>query len=203
MSSPQTTHKRVGIFAGSFDPIHDGHLAVVESAIKNIGLDRVLIMVEKNPWSSKKPISIEHRKNMVNLAIENIDNVKQLELEDDRFDLEKTLPQIEYLYQGSELHFIFGADVFLQINKTNWPGLKKLLEHKIVVFERSNISEEEITGHSIKLGIAVSIFPSQHPHHSSTDVRRKPHNKHIWLPSNIAKYIDENELYSVSDSNSE
>lgn len=195
--------KRVGIFAGSFDPIHDGHLAVAESAIKNLKLDIVQIMVEKNPWSLKKPIAIEHRINMVNLAIENIGNIKQLELRDDRFDLAQTLPQIEDLYQDSELYFIFGADVFLQINKANWSGLEKLLKHMIVVFERSNILGDEIADHAKNLGITVSVLPSQHPYHSSTDVRRKPHKKHIWLPSNVAKYIDKNSLYSVSDSSTE
>lgn len=186
---------RIGVFAGSFDPIHDGHIEVAKSALDYLELDKMLFMVEEKPWTDKKPISIVHRKAMVALAIEDNTNIEQLALSDARFDIQKTLPKIEALYPEDELFFVCGADVFLRMNPEQWPGLGALLAHYIVVFERNNIIEETITTHAKELGIVVAILPSMHPHHSSTDVRRDARNKQVWVPRKVADYIDKHKLY--------
>jgi nicotinate-nucleotide adenylyltransferase len=187
--------KRVGIFAGSFDPIHDGHLAIAQSAVDYLELDSIFFMVEKSPWSDKKPAQFEHRKKMVEIATKDFLNIGQLEISDERFDLNKTLPKIEILYPESELYFIFGADVFLRMNSEQWPNLEKLLNHCIAVFERDEITEQHITEHASSLGIVVANLPSKHLKHSSTDVRLQPNNSSLWVPEVVAVYISENGLY--------
>lgn len=187
--------KRIGIFAGSFDPIHDGHIAVAESAIKNLDLDSLLFMVEKSPWTKKKPITLKHRQAMVDLAIRDHPKIKKLEISDERFDLNITLKKIEILYPDSELYFIFGADVFLHMNDEQWPNLEKLLRHYIVVFEREEYRDDAITAHAKELGIVVAIIPSQHLYHSSSAVRRQPGKKQIWVSGQVAEYIEKNNLY--------
>ncbi len=189
--------KKVGIFAGSFDPIHDGHLEVMKSAHSFLELDELLLMIEEKPWNSKKPIDISHRKNMAELALRNYKNFYVLDINNKRFDIIKTLPHLENNFIDCELYFIFGADVFININDKQWPGLENLLKHYIVVFERRNITEKEITAHAKSLGIVVAIIPSAHPHHSSTDVRLKPHDKKVWVPKKVAEYIDYNNLYHL------
>jgi len=191
----QTAQMRVGIFAGSFDPIHDGHLAVAKSAIGYLDLDNLYFVVEKNPWTSKKPVTIEHRRAMVDLAIGDHDRIGQLELQDERFDLQNTLPQIHALFPASELYFIFGADVFLRMDIEQWPGLAELLKHYLVVFERDTNSQDAIAQHAKELGIVVAIIPSLHPKHSSSAVRQQPHKKQVWLSDKVADYIDVNKLY--------
>lgn len=186
---------KIGIFAGAFDPIHDGHLAVAHSALDYLGLDELLFMVEVQPWGLKKPIEVKHRRIMVDLAIENQKGLSQLILDDVRFNITHTLPQIIQKYPGDELYFIFGADVFLKMNATNWPGLEKLLKHHIVVFERSNITNVDIEAHARNQGIITAIIPSMHPQHSSTDVRSKANKRTLLIPEVVAAYIKHNSLY--------
>ena len=187
--------RRIGIFAGSFDPIHDGHLAIAQSAVEYLELDSLFFMVEKSPWSDKKPAQFEHRKVMVELATKKFPRISQLEISDERFDLKTTLPKIEILYPGSELYFIFGADVFIRMDSKQWPNLNKLLAHYIAVFERNEITEQHITERAKSLGIVVAILPSKYLEHSSTDVRLQPNRSSLWVPKDVAKFIAENSLY--------
>ncbi len=195
LQSDREQMNRVGVFAGSFDPVHDGHIAVAKSAIENLELDQLLFIVEKNPWTKKKPIPLKHRQFMVELTIREHPKINQLELTDERFDLDETLQKIEVLYPESELYFIFGADVFLRMNSEQWPNLEKLLKHYIVVFEREDYRDIAIEAHAKELGIVVAIIPSKHLYHSSTAVRKQPGKKQIWIPKQVAEYIEKNNLY--------
>jgi nicotinate-nucleotide adenylyltransferase len=186
---------KIGFFAGSFDPIHDGHVEVVRSAVSQVGLDRLYILVEPQPWTNKKPIAVEHRRAMVDLAFEQERNITQLTLNDKRFDLRVTLPQLEKLHANAQLYFIFGADAFVRMDHDQWQDLDRLLRHYIVVFERAINSEKEISQHAKRLGIDVVILPSKHHNHSSSDVRMHPHKKDIWVPRAVANYIHAKKLY--------
>jgi nicotinate-nucleotide adenylyltransferase len=62
--------KRIGVFGGSFDPIHIGHLAIAQEALWQCNLDVVLFMVAAIPPHKKAPeASVEHRLRMVELAV--------------------------------------------------------------------------------------------------------------------------------------
>jgi len=186
---------RVGIFAGTFDPIHDGHIAVAKTAVEFLELDKVYFMVEESPWTAKKPVDVKHRKAMVELALSDNQNLRLLNMTDKRFDVSTTLKKIEQLLPDSEFYFIFGADVFLNMNNKNWQGLDKLLKHNIVVFERGKILESDISEHAKTQGVALAILPSAHPHHSSSVVRMKHNDRILWVPKPIAKYIEKEQLY--------
>lgn len=188
--------KRIGFFAGSFDPIHDGHLEVARSAVQSLDLAELNFMVEQNPWSLKIPANIKHRIAMVDLAIKDENRIKQLILNEPQFDIKTTLHQIENKYGGNELYFIFGADVFLNMSSGTWPDLKKILSHYIVVFERGEVDESRISEHAKSLGIVTAIISSKHNNHCSTDIRMQPHKSKIWVPSEVASYIKSNGLYS-------
>ena len=190
-----TVQIRVGFFAGSFDPIHDGHVAVANSAILDLELDQLYFMVEEMPWGDKSPASLDNRCQMVDLAIENHEKMQQLKIKDKQFSISNTLLEIEQKFAGSELYFIFGADVFMHMNSIQWPGLEKLLEHYLVVFERGNIREHQISDHAVELGVAIAVLPSEHLHHSSSDVRLKPHEKSIWVTEKVSNYIKINNIY--------
>ncbi len=65
--------KRVGVFGGTFDPIHNGHLAVSTAVRDTLGLDEVLFVVTSDQWLRENPpvASASDRFNMVELAVEN------------------------------------------------------------------------------------------------------------------------------------
>ena len=183
----------IGIFAGSFDPIHDGHVEVARLALEFLELDRLYFLVEKHPWGDKSPIGIKHREKMVDLGLEQIDNAERLEMNHSKFTINETLPELENRFPGADLFFIFGADIFMKMNSKQWPGLDRLTKHYLVVFERGIYGEEKIADHAKTLSQAIAILPSPHPKHSSTEVRFSK-DKHLWLPKKVAAYIRQNNL---------
>jgi nicotinic acid mononucleotide adenylyltransferase len=133
---------------------------------------------------------------MVDIVVGEYFNFGQIKLDDKQFCIDSTLKKLENQFPDIELYFIFGGDIFIQMNKNTWPNIDKLLEHYIVVIERGKITEEDISQHAIELGIVTAILPSEHLHHSSTDVRMHPHNKYIWVPKSVGEYIDSHNLYT-------
>lgn len=163
--------KAIGIFAGTFDPIHEGHIEVARLAASECSLDEIYIAVEELPWGKKEPESIKHRTAMVDLAIASEPRIKRLQLPDTHFSISSTLPYIIERFKNLHLFFIFGADVFVHMNKQSWPDLPKLFAHHLIIFERGEVDEASITAHAASLGIQVAILPTSKLHYSSTSVR--------------------------------
>ena len=71
--TPPTDIEKIGVFGGTFDPIHNGHLAIAEFVRLNLGLDRVIFVVANDQWLRQYPpeASATDRFNMVQLAVRN------------------------------------------------------------------------------------------------------------------------------------
>ena len=71
--TPPTDIEKIGVFGGTFDPIHNGHLAIAEFVRLNLGLDRVIFVVASDQWLRQYPpeASATDRFNMVELAVRN------------------------------------------------------------------------------------------------------------------------------------
>ena len=69
--TPPTSIEQIGVFGGTFDPIHNGHLAIAESVRLQLGLDKVIFVVAADQWLRKHPpeASATDRFNMVELAV--------------------------------------------------------------------------------------------------------------------------------------
>ncbi len=190
--------ERVGIYAGTFDPIHDGHLELATTAKDLLELSSVQFMVEKKPWGNKQPgASASERETMVEHAIESKEDLAIFSSQYDQFTVELTLPELQSNFAASELYFIMGADTFQNMSKETWPGLEKIITppNYIVVAERGMMTEQQISSHARSLGVAVAIIPNSLPNHASSDVRAQINNKALWLPKKVAAYIDEHGLY--------
>ena len=70
--------KKVGILGGTFNPVHNAHLAMAQAALEQYGLDRVLFMPSKNPPHKKKEeiVSEEHRSRMIKNAIQGMEKFR-------------------------------------------------------------------------------------------------------------------------------
>ncbi len=125
MTQPTSQTARLGIFAGTFDPIHLGHSSFMEQAIASHGLDEVLILVEKNPRFKICLASYEHRLAMVKLAIAADPKLSVYETNCDDFPISNCLPIIRKENPNIQLFLLLGDDVAEHIQ--TWPDAKRLL----------------------------------------------------------------------------
>src|SRR5687768_3694646 len=118
------THKqrRIGIFAGAFDPVHSGHIAFALQALKEAKLDVVVFLPERRPRDKPEVEHFAHRAAMIKRAIRPYRRLSVLELADRNLTVRKTLPQLEELFRGNELVFIVGADAALSIPAWAYAG---------------------------------------------------------------------------------
>src|SRR5690606_21472182 len=117
--------KRVGIYAGTFDPVHEGHLAFAEQALKLCKLDKIYFLVEPRPRRKQGVKALEHREAMLRLAVADYDKFGMIMLEQINFSVEETLPKLQSLFKGARLFMLMGEDVFAHLN--SWPHVEELL----------------------------------------------------------------------------
>lgn len=128
----------VGIFGGTFDPIHYGHLRVAEELVDSIGFDRFYFVPAGEPRLREAPVAPKHhRAKMVALSIQN--NVR-FSLDDREIKRSGTSTTVESLREYHANHgdnavfcFIMGADTFLKIH--HWYLWQQLFQlcHLIIV----------------------------------------------------------------------
>lgn len=126
---------RIGIFGGSFDPIHVGHLMLAQSALERYQLDKVLFMPAKlSPFKQKLTMTkAETRYHMVELAVSDNPDFLVSDLELNRPEPSYTIDTIRILkqqYPGVKIFFIAGADSIMELE--GWMTFEELL--KEVVF---------------------------------------------------------------------
>jgi nicotinate-nucleotide adenylyltransferase len=128
---------RLGIFGGTFDPIHQGHLVIAEQVAQTLGLARVIFVpggVPPHKPASSIKASAEDRLNMVEVATEGNDKffVDRVEIDAGRpmYSVE-TVPLIKERHKGDEWFFVAGAD---EVSKLlSWKEPDKLLEETVMV----------------------------------------------------------------------
>ncbi|MDY3005470.1 nicotinate (nicotinamide) nucleotide adenylyltransferase [Anaerococcus sp. AGMB00486] len=130
---------KIGLFGGTFDPIHVGHLIVMENCINLMGLDKIFILPNSNPPHKLKnhKSSTEIRVKMVKEAIKDNPRIEINDYDYKDNNIHYTFQTIEYFvnaYNEDEIFFIMGEDSFLEIE--TWKNYKRILENNIIVFKR-------------------------------------------------------------------
>ena len=133
---------RIGLYGGTFDPIHIGHLIVIENAINYMNLDKVIILPSSNPphKKHKKKTATNIRVEMVAEAIKDNDKIILSTYESTDQNVRYTHETIRYFkkyFPEDEIFYILGEDSFLTID--TWRNYEDILDENIIVFTRSNI----------------------------------------------------------------
>lgn len=199
---------KVGIFSGTFDPVHSGHIAFALSAAQSAGLDKVYFLPESLPRRKQGVTHYAHRMAMLDIALKPFPKLAILELPDKQFSVNKTLPKLKKLLADSELFILVGSDVLDLLAsdqaETKWPGHQRLLESaKLIVGVREGgdvCKYEELMSVIQDEGIVVS---TDKPHMSSRDIRRAIMQGKLdsGLLESLKKYVDMNWLYVSVDPN--
>ena len=199
---------RLGIFGGTFDPIHYGHLLLAETARETLGLDRVLFIPAKIPPHKRRKhlTSEEHRVAMLRLALRGnpFFGLELFELRQN--EVSYTVYTLEYLrrkYPNDELFLLMGEDM-LRIFP-DWYEPRRICE--LATLALIGRGGQEILDLSFLKGLATrerlrqiraSRVPMPAVAISSTEIRKRVKagkSVKYWLPESVRKYIEKNDLY--------
>lgn len=202
--------RRIGLLGGTFNPVHNGHLALAQSAFESFDLGRVFfIPCNKPPHKDAAPlVSPEHRLAMVEMAIED-----DIRFEVSRVELERKGPSYSIdtvkwfagKYPKSDLFFIIGADTLPELHM--WKDIDKLLQLcRFISFERPGTERETITEERIRL---PEPWPEKLLHDLSKGLRFEVSSSDLryriaeglsisyLVPQCVEMYIAEHNLYKA------
>jgi nicotinate-nucleotide adenylyltransferase len=114
---------RLGVFGGTFDPVHVGHLAIALAALESVPLDRVLFLpARRSPLKDRDPLaSVTDRVAMLEGAIANEPRFVLSRLELDRDGVSYTVDTLEALRSEGELFLILGSDALADLARWRAP----------------------------------------------------------------------------------
>ncbi len=189
---------KIGIYSGSFNPIHSGHAMLAEYILKNCDIDELWLMVTpQNPLKQNIEMADNyHRYEMAKIVAEENHLIKVSDFE---FNLPQptytytTLCKLKEHYPEHEFILIIGSDNWLVFDK--WHKHEQLIEEfKLLIYPRPgyNINEHELPENITFL----SSLPQMEI--SSTEIRKYIKlNKNLskYLPNKVINYIKQHKLY--------
>lgn len=189
---------RLGIYVGSFNPVHKGHEFVANYVIANNYVDKVLMIPTTNYWDKTNLIDLNHRLNMLKFCEnENIFVSKEYS----SYELtNEILTALDEKLNEVELYLIIGADNLLKFEL--WENIDIILKYKVLVLGRDGIDmEKEVDKFTIdqrKQFVLVKDFPTIDI--SSTRVRKNLLSSNYSdlkdeLDERVFEYILNNNLY--------
>ncbi|GBD98637.1 nicotinate-nucleotide adenylyltransferase [bacterium BMS3Abin07] len=111
--------KKIGLYGGTFNPIHVGHLRSAEEVMEILGMDEILFVPSFNPPFPKRGLaSFRHRLNMVKIAIRDNPSFGVSDIESGipgKSFTAHTIEELNRKLHGCRLYFIMGADTFLDL----------------------------------------------------------------------------------------
>lgn len=188
---------KIGLFFGSFNPVHIGHLIIANYMATQTDLDKVWMVVSpQNPLKPKKTLARDYdRLHMVRLGIG--DNPK-IEASNVEFHLPipsytvDTLAHLKEKYPGKEFALIMGGDNIATLNQ--WKNYEVLLEnYDIYVYRRPGAPAGPFDEHP-----RVRFFDAPLMDISATYIRdclKKGHSARYLLPDAVWEYLEQTNLY--------
>ena len=189
----------IGLYFGSFNPIHIGHLIIANHMVENSDLDQIwLVVTPHNPHKKKNTLlDNNHRLAMVDIALENYPKLKSSKIE---FDLPQpsytvnTLAYVKEKHSDHTFSLIMGEDNLKSFHK--WKNYETILEnHNIYVYPRisGGVIETQFDNHPKIHKVDAPIVEI-----SSTFIRKSikiQSNIRPLLPHNVWQYLDEMNFY--------
>lgn len=170
---------KIGIYVGSFNPVHKGHIKIVNYLLKEM-LDKVIIMPTGSYWDKNDLLDMNHRIEMLKFY-EN----DRIAIQSEKNDLPYTYLIMEYFsdkYIKEDLYLIIGADNIVNFDK--WKNYKQLLKCNLIIINRDGI---DIKYHLNRLGKNDKYFITEKLNNidiSSTQIRES-------FSSNMNQGMDE------------
>jgi nicotinate-nucleotide adenylyltransferase len=183
---------RVGIYSGTFDPIHNGHMSFALAAMSRASLSAVVFLVEPEPRGKTPVATLQQRRDMVRLAIADYPELSLAEpLGEAQFTLERTVPKLTERY-GNDLAFLIGSDVCQGLHA--WPGFAEAAKtaHWIVGIRDS---DPDISTYVQPDKAVVIHVDHENPGLASRTIRANKSLLNVHAHPAVAEYASTHALY--------
>lgn len=196
---------RIGIFGGSFDPVHNGHIELTRAFSATLSLDKIIVIPAYiSPFKLKGGSALpEQRFEMCRLAFESYPDTEVSDIELKREGASYTyltLQALSEMYKGDELFLITGADSFLTIQ--NWKCPEEIFRLACICSAPRNSDDSAVleahAGYLHSLGARTELCEIKVMTVSSTEVRERVKNGESikgLVPDSVGRYISEKGLY--------
>lgn len=193
---------KIGIYAGTFDPIHNGHIEFARCAISQAKLERVIILAEKDPYRKEPHAPWDHRQAMIERAAENVEKV------DHDYQFANTLARQHTMQdmltnarkhygEESEIWFLVGSDVFEHmgewknvVNSSSYGGFVVALKEDCTV-DWLEAKQMQLQAQGININIEIVLHEKSDV--SSSEIRTGENIKNV--DKSVLDYIKEHHLY--------
>ncbi len=199
---------KIGVYGGSFNPPHKGHINLAETAAEKLALDKLFIMPVGDTWykDDRNLVPGVHRIRMCDLAFKNNDKAIVSDWEINRKEINYTVSTIHHLkceYPDAHIYLITGSDMFLTLE--NWFKFSELCEMvTFVTAARLEESNEELLKYKTRLeslNAKTEILPIEIMPVNSTEIRQnlsaKKDDENITFE--VLEYIKQNGLYGFDE----
>ena len=201
---------RIGIFGGTFNPVHMGHLIMAQDALEVFDLSKVLFVPCDLPphKDAFQLASAAHRVAMLEKAIEDNPDFEICDIEILRGGTNYSIDTVRYLrklYPQHDLFFIIGSDSLMELHQ--WKDIKELLRLcRFVTFIRPGFDPKKASGKALKLEIGLSrdliknVVAVHQIDISASDIRHRAAEGmsiRYLVPSFVEIYIAEHNLYKT------
>ena len=214
MSSAKES-KKIGILGGTFNPPHFAHIAMAAAAVRDGGMDKVILIPNGDPPHKRLSVSSADRLMMTKLAAAETSKllgvtdsgVPQIEVSDIEISrpgfsfLVNTLEELKGIYSDDSLFFIVGGDALMSIS--SWYGADRIFRlADILAFKREgglNLNPASAVRYLEKKGAAVTLLDTRLPMISSSQIReliKDGGDISGLVPESIAGYIIDKKLYT-------
>ena len=200
--------ERIGIYGGTFNPPHIGHITAAAQAVETLGLDRLLMIPDRIAPHKQLPgnsATAEQRLDMLRIAAKGCPKAEVSDMELRREGISYTYLTVEQLrkeYPQAKLYLLMGTDMFLSF--LSWKEPERILQHvTLAVMYRGDKGEAAaIEAQKAKmeaLGAEIALVKNDVVNISSTQMRRLLAFRCAGelLPEGLLDYIRENRLYDT------
>ena len=188
---------KIGLFFGSFNPVHNGHLMLANYIVEYTDLDSVWFVVSPhNPFKDKKSLLDDHhRRDMLELAVKNDERFEVCDIE---FYMPKpsytidTLVRLSERYPNTDFYLICGMDNLTNFHK--WKNYQVILDnYRLLVYPRKGYDGGDMLNHK-----SIQLINAPEIEISSTFIRKavaEGKDVRYFMPSESYKYMSDMNFY--------
>jgi nicotinate-nucleotide adenylyltransferase len=171
--------KHTGIYPGTFDPVHKGHVAFALEAMRVCALDEVVFVPEKMPRGKNDVTVMAQRITLLEKAAKPIAGLRVATLSSSQFTIKDTLPELQKMFPSTELTLLVGSDVARTFSY-RWENLDALLASvSLAIGMRAGAAPEEITAlmhkleHAYNMSIQYALINTEYAGLASSQLKNR------------------------------